>query len=158
MKVILVCKSVSHGNTARIAQAMSQVLGGRVVDPADIDPAELADCDLVGFGSGIFNMSFHPDLRRFIAALPTRQHRKAFVFRTSGLPETPFRRYVTTLTRSLEHKGFEVIDSFGCRGFDTVMPLRLVGGIHKSHPDAADIAAARAFAENLRVQITTPPF
>ncbi|MEV4152548.1 flavodoxin family protein [Nocardia salmonicida] len=157
MKVILVCKSVSHGNTQRVAEAMNQVLGGRVLAPADVDPAELADCDLVGFGSGIYTMAFHPELRRFVAGLPTGHRGKAFVFRTSGFPETPIRRYVTTLTRDIERKGFDVIDAFGCRGFDTWLPLRLVGGIHKAHPDAADLTAARAFAENLRTKTTATP-
>ncbi|MFD3745534.1 flavodoxin family protein [Nocardia sp. NPDC058633] len=157
MKVIIVCKSVSHGNTQRVAEAMSQVLGGRIVAPADVDPAELAGCDLVGFGSGIYNMAFHPELRRFIAALPTGLQGTAFVFRTSGFAEPPFRRYTTTLTRSIERKGFDVVDTFGCRGFDTWLPLRLVGGIRKGHPDAADIAAARAFAENLLARTTTAP-
>lgn len=157
MKVILVCKSVSHGNTQRVAEAMSQVLGGRVVDPADLDPAELADCDLVGFGSGIFNMEFHPELRRFIASLPAGQHGKAFVFRTSGFPETPLRRYVTHLTRDIEKKGFDVVDAFDCRGFDTWLPLRIVGGIQKDHPDATDIIAARTFAEKLQAGMTATP-
>jgi flavodoxin len=157
MKVILVCKSVSHGNTQRVAEAIGQVLGGRVVAPADIDPAELADYDLVGFGSGIYNMAFHPELRRFIASLPAGRQGKAFVFRTSGVPEPPFRRYVTTLTREIEKKGFDVVDAFGCRGFDTSLPLRLIGGIRKGHPDPTDIAAARAFAENLQARATTTP-
>ena len=157
MKVILVCKSVSHGNTQRVAEAIGQVLGGRVVAPADIDPAELADYDLVGFGSGIYNMAFHPELRRFIAAVPTGHQGTAFVFRTSGFPEPPFRRYVTSLTRDLETKGFDVVDAFDCRGFDTWLPLRLVGGIRKGHPDPSDIAAARAFAENLQARTTGAP-
>ncbi|MBC7299573.1 MAG: flavodoxin family protein [Nocardia sp.] len=157
MKVILVCKSVSHGNTQRVAETMNEVLGGRVLAPADIDPAELADCDLVGFGSGIYTMDFHPQLRDFIAALPTGHRGKAFIFRTSGFPEPPFRRYVTTLTRSIEQKGFEVIDAFDCRGLDTVLPLRLVGGIRKGHPDAADLTAARVFAEKLRAATTAAP-
>ncbi|MFD6396683.1 flavodoxin family protein [Nocardia sp. NPDC060249] len=157
MKVILVCKSVSHGNTQRVAEAIGQVLGGRVVAPADIDPAELADYDLVGFGSGIYNMAFHPELRRFIASLPAGHQGKAFVFRTSGFPEPPFRRYVTSLTRDIEKKGFDVVDAFDCRGFDTWLPLRLVGGIRKGHPDATDITAARAFADNLQARVISEP-
>ncbi|MEV6274591.1 flavodoxin family protein [Nocardia sp. NPDC051832] len=154
MKVIIVCKSVSHGNTLRVAEAMSQVLGARVVAPEDVDPAELAACDLVGFGSGIFHMDFHPDLRRFIAALPAGQRGKAFVFRTSGFPEPPFLRYVRALTRAVEGKGFEVVDTFGCRGLDTWLPLRLVGGVSKGHPDTTDFAAAQVFAADLRAKIT----
>lgn len=65
MKAIIVCSSVSHGNTKRIADVMGQILEARVVEPGQINAAELATYDLVGFGSGIFNMAFHPELRDF---------------------------------------------------------------------------------------------
>lgn len=51
---MIVCTSVSHGNTKRIADVMGEVLGARVVAPDEVEAAELADCDLIGFGSGIF--------------------------------------------------------------------------------------------------------
>ena len=49
---------------------MGEVLGARVVAPDEVDPAELSSYDIVGFGSGIFNMSFHPDLLKFVDRLP----------------------------------------------------------------------------------------
>ncbi|MGY0499058.1 hypothetical protein ACWZHB_11235 [Nocardia sp. FBN12] len=79
------------------------------------------------------------------------------MFRTSGFPETPLRRYVTHLTRDIEAKGFDVVDAFDCRGFDTWLPLRIVGGIQKGHPDATDITAARAFAGKLQARMTAKP-
>ncbi|MFF2084126.1 flavodoxin family protein [Nocardia sp. NPDC058176] len=155
MKVVIVCKSVSHGNTQRVAEAMAGVLDARIVTPDQVRPGELADYDLVGFGSGIYNMNFHRDLRKFVAALPGQQRGRAFVFSSSGFPEPPLRRYAHDLARRIEGKGFEVVDIFGCRGFDTWLPLRVIGGIRKGHPDAADLAAARAFAEKLQARTTS---
>lgn len=149
MKVVIVCVSVSHGNTERVAEVMAGVLGARVVSPEEIGPGDLDSCDLVGFGSGIFGMDFHPRLLRFVEALPGEQRRKAFVFTTSGLPEPPFRRYLRRLARLLGHKGFDVVGTFSCRGFDTWLPFRLVGGISKNRPGTADLDAARRFAERL---------
>lgn len=149
MKVVIVCVSVSHGNTARVADALAEVLGARVVGPEEIDPADLESCDLVGFGSGIFGMDFHPRLRRFVEEMPSKWRSKAFVFTTSGLPEPPFRRYTRGLARSLGRKGFEVVGTFSCRGFDTWLPFRLVGGIGRNRPGTADLEAARRFAEGL---------
>ncbi|WP_227982162.1 flavodoxin family protein [Nocardia spumae] len=157
MKAVIVCVSVSHGNTQRIAEAMAEVLGARVVGPGDIDPAELAACDLVGFGSGIFTMNFHPRLRELIATLPPQNGRKAFVFATSGMPEPPFRRYIRSLTKLLIGRGYDVVDTFSCRGLDTWLPMRIVGGVSKGHPDAADVQAARAFAEGLRDRVAARP-
>ncbi|MBB5912146.1 flavodoxin [Nocardia transvalensis] len=153
MKAIIVCTSVSHGNTKRIADVLGQVLEARVVEPEQVDVAELSTYDLVGFGSGIFNMAFHPRLREFVKSLPQEQRHKAFVFSTSGLPEPAFRRYTSGLAKQLEQKGFEVVDTFSCRAYDTYLPFKLVGGIRKGRPDASDLEAARTFAEGLRTRI-----
>ncbi|MGW2250079.1 flavodoxin family protein [Kitasatospora sp. NPDC001660] len=152
MKAIIVCASVSHGNTKRIADVMGQVLSAPVVEPEQVGAAELAAHDLVGFGSGIFSGRFHPRLRRFVHSLPGDGRAQAFVFATSGLPEPAFRPFTGPLVRLLAQKGFEVRDTFSCRGFDTWLPFRLVGGINKTRPDSGDLAAAHAFAEGLRAR------
>ncbi|MEY9848725.1 flavodoxin family protein [Streptacidiphilus sp. MAP5-3] len=150
MKAVIVCASVSHGNTKRIAEVMGKVLSAPVVQPEEIDPAELAAYDLVGLGSGIFSGRFHPSLRRFAGELPVGGHGRAFVFATSGLPEPPFRPFTRPLARRLEQKGFTVADAFSCRGYDTWLPFRLIGGINRTRPDSGDLAAAHAYAEALR--------
>lgn len=153
MKALIVCASVSHGNTARIADAMGEVLAAPVVEPEAVDAGEIGGYDLVGFGSGIFNWQFHPRLRRFVRSLPDGMRGRAFVLATSGLPEPRFRPATRPFTRALEGKGFTVDDAFACRGYDTWLPFRLVGGVSKAHPDVDDLAAARAFAERLRTRI-----
>ncbi|MFG2331697.1 flavodoxin family protein [Streptomyces sp. NPDC048604] len=149
MKTVIVCASVSHGNTRRIADTMAQVLDAKVVSPEQADLTELAEADLVGFGSGVFHSRLHPRLTDFVKALPTGRGR-AFVFATSGLPEYPLMSFTRPLVQLLEGKGFEVDESFLCRAFDTWTPFKLIGGINKQRPNAGDLAAARAFAGRLR--------
>ncbi|MFE1414210.1 flavodoxin family protein [Streptomyces sp. NPDC085524] len=149
MKAVIVCVSVSHGNTRRIADTMARVWDAQVVAPEEADPRELAGADLVGFGSGVFNGRLHPRLTGFVEALPAGRAR-AFVFATSGLPETRLVPFTRPVVRELERKGYGVTDSFSCRGFDTWAPFKLVGGINKQRPGLGDLAAARAFAERLR--------
>lgn len=149
MKAVIVCASVAHGNTRRIAESMSQVLAAKVVSPEEADLAELADADLVGLGSGIFYQRFHPRLTSFVKALPAGRGR-AFVFATSGLPELPLVPFTRSLVRLLEGKGFEVDGTFSCRALDTMGPFKLIGGIQKQRPNEGDLAAARAFAARLR--------
>ncbi|MEV6557719.1 flavodoxin family protein [Nocardia sp. NPDC051756] len=153
MQAIIVCTSVSHGNTKRIADLMGNVLDARVVSPDRIDATDLAGYDLVGFGSGIFLGSFHAQLREFVEALPQEQRGKAFIFATSGFPEARFQRFSRPMAELLGQKGFEVTGTFSCRAFDTYAPFKLVGGIRKDRPNGADLAAARAFAERLRTQV-----
>lgn len=135
MKTVIVCASVSHG--------------ANVVSPEEADPLELADADLLGFGSGVLHGRLHPRLTDFAKALPHRRGR-AFVFATSGLPELPPAPFTRPLARFLEGKGFEVDGRFSCRAFDTWAPFNLIGGINKQRPNDGDLAAAGEFAERLR--------
>ncbi|MCQ4210835.1 flavodoxin domain-containing protein [Streptomyces longispororuber] len=149
MNALIVCTSVSHGNTRRVAGAMAQVLDAKVVPPEEADPAEVAAAGLVGFGSGVFYGRLHPRLTAFVRALPDGRGR-AFVFATSGLPELPLMPFARPSAQLLAGKGYEVTESpFSCRGFDTWGPFKVVGGLHKGRPGDADLAAARAFAERL---------
>ncbi|MEU5792083.1 flavodoxin family protein [Streptomyces sp. NPDC047813] len=148
MKTVIVCASVSHGNTRRVADSMAETLDAKVVSPEQADPAELAAADLVGFGSGVFYSRLHPRLTDFAKALPAGRGR-AFVFATSGLPEIPLMPFARPLVRLLEAKGFEVEGRFSCRAFDTWAPFKPLGGINKQRPNAGDLAAARAFAGRL---------
>ncbi|MFD5692270.1 flavodoxin family protein [Streptomyces rubiginosohelvolus] len=155
MKAVIVCVSVSHGNTLRVADATAQPLGARIVSPEEADPRELAAADLVGFGSGVFYGRLHPRLTDFVRALPTeprpgRRGAHAFVFATSGLPETPVIPFTRPFVRLLEGKGFCVDGTFSCRALDTWAPFKLVGGLNKRRPNTEDLSAARAFAERLR--------
>ncbi|MEU9146682.1 flavodoxin family protein [Streptomyces sp. NPDC048349] len=149
MRTVIVCVSVSHGNTRRVADTMAQVLDAKVVSPEEADPAELAGADLVGFGAGVFHSRLHPRLTDFARTLPPGPGR-TFVFATSGLPEVPPAPFTRPLVRLLHGKGREVDGTFSCRAFDTWAPFKLIGGINKQRPHAGDLAAARAFAERLR--------
>lgn len=151
MKSVIVCVSVSHGNTRKVADEMAGVLGAAVVHPDEIDPAELPGYDLVGFGSGIFNMAFHPHLRDSVRSIPDGQRGNAFVFCTSGLPEPGFRRYISGFESTLARKGDDTVGTFSCRAFDTWWPFAPFGGIRKGRPHEGDLQAARSFAESLRI-------
>ena len=46
-------------------------------------------------------------------------------------------------------RGCPVLGSFGCRGYDTFGPFRLLGGIAKGHPNERELEKARSFYQNL---------
>jgi len=148
---LLVCLSVSHGNTRKAADAIAEVLGADLRAPAEVAPEVVASYDLVGFGSGIFGFAPHPELEAFVDHVPKVYGTPAFVFATSGTGRILSRPFSTPLDARLGAKGFRVVGSFCCRGFDTWLPLRLIGGINKGHPDANDLERAREFARHLAV-------
>jgi len=153
MKSLIVCVSTSHGNTRRVADRMAEVLDAEVVEPESVDPEKLREYDLVGFGSGIYYMAVHARLRDFVRRLPRVDGIRAFTFFTSGAREIPLLDYNKPVRNQLASKGFQVLDSFSCRGFDTVGPFGFIGGINKGRPDGHDLDRAAAFAARLRKRV-----
>lgn len=153
MRSLIVCVSVSNGNTRQVVGVLAGGLGGTLVEPEDVVPSTLGDYDLVGFGSGIYGMAFHRRLLGLVRRLPEGHGRSSLVFATSGSPEPPVWRYTRRLQRLLEGRGYSVAGTFVCRGYDTWLPLRLVGGLNKGHPDGDDLERARTFARELRQRV-----
>ena len=134
----------------RVAGAMASVLDAKVVSPETVTDSDIEQADLVGWGSGIYWMSFAPELVARVEALPECDRGRAFVFATSGMPETPLRRYTANMRDLLASRGFSVADEvFHCRGLDTMGPLGLIGGVNKGRPSETDLAAAREYARGL---------
>jgi len=151
VRALIICVSVSHGNTRRVAEAIGGVLGADVVEPEQLSSADVAGYDLVGLGSGIYGMTFHPRLWRFVRSLPRGRGMPVFLFATSGGREQWWRPAAVVIGGLLRSKGYRVVGTFSCRGWDTWLPLRLIGGINRGRPADADLAAARAFASGFLV-------
>lgn len=146
MKRLIIYESVHHKNTEKIAKAMAEVLKAELKKPQDVNIDSLKDYDLIGFGSGIYYGKFHKNILELISKIKTENHQKVFVFSTSGMGKES---YNDSVKKELTEKGFEVIGSFACKGFDTYGPLKLVGGIAKGRPNEEDISRAREFAIKL---------
>jgi len=153
MKSLIVCSSKSHGNTRRVADRMAEVLDAEVVAPESVDPETLRGYDLVGFGSGIYCMTVDARLRDLIRHSPAVDNVPAFTFFTSGARKIRLMDYNKPVRKRLESKGFEVIGSFSCRGFDTVGPFGFIGGINRGRPNDRDLDRAAAFAARLREKV-----
>ncbi len=150
MSALVICASKHHGNTRRVADRIGEVLNAPVLAPGEATAEQIDAADLIGFGSGVYWMAFDPALVDLIRSLPAKPRGTAFVYATSGLPETPLRRYTRDLADLLANVGFQVArEVFHCRGLDTMGPFGLVGGVNKGHPTAADLAAAGDFARGL---------
>jgi flavodoxin len=153
MKKLIVYVSVHHNNTEKIARIFANILEADMKNPEQIDSNSLLGYDLIGFGSGIYFFKHHKSLLEFAKRLPPSKNKKAIVFSTSGLTKIKFLVRHGPLKTILESKGFEVIGEFNCAGFDTVGPLRLIGGIKKGRPNDEDFKKAETFAKNLKRNI-----
>jgi flavodoxin len=146
MKTLIVYTSVHHQNTEKVAKVMAEELKADLVLVANAKPEMPATYDLVGFGSGIYFGKHHKTLLQFVETLPPVTQKRAFVFSTCGDGKI----HHAALKEKLISKGFSIVDEFFCKGWDTVGPLKLFGGINKGRPDEKDLAAARAFARGLK--------
>jgi len=147
-RAAIVYASPHHGNTAKIARAMAEVLNADLFNVDEVQPDTLDEYKLVGFGSGIYFARHHRSLRKLVDSL-TCLPREAFVFSTAGLPFFA-RLYHSSLRRKLVQHGCRILGEFTCRGWDTAGPLILIGGINWFHPNSRDLRRAIDFAAHLR--------
>ena len=157
-KTLVICKSVHHHSTARVAERIANVLRAEVLPPEEVPYTSLDEYGLVGFGSGVYYGRFHEALVSWVRGLPEQAlaRKPAFVFSTSGL-SCLWKLWHGPFTRELARKGFDVLGEFHCRGFDSWGPLWLTGGINRRHPDERDLARAAEFARTMRQAIDARP-
>jgi flavodoxin len=150
MNALIIYTSIHHGSTEKIAQAIADVLNARIVKPSEIKSEEINNYDLIGFGSGVYFGRYHRTLIDFVKKLPKFQNKKTFIFSTSGRSESVFFNLFTRNFRKLlKSKGFEIVSTFNCPGYDTFGWLKIFGGLNKNRPNKKDLEEAEKFARNL---------
>ena len=155
MKSLLILFSYHHNNTEKIANVFARVLDAQMRTPRQIDPEELQEYSLVGFGSGIYGGKHHKALLDLADKLPQVTNKNAFIFSTCGIPAIGMSERVveenhSALREKLQSKGYTIVDEFGCVGFNTNSFLKRFGGINKGRPNAEDLKNAEEFARGLR--------
>ena len=115
IKSLLVVYSYHHMNTEKVAKVFANILDAQIRTPQQLDPNDLHEYDLVGFGAGIDSGKDHSDLRK-----------------------------------KLESKGYNVVDEFQCKGFNTNSFMRFFGGMNRGRPNDKDLKDAETFALNLK--------
>jgi flavodoxin len=151
---LVVVFSCHHNNTEKIANACAKVLGAEVKTPRQVRPEEIAEYDLVGFGSGIYSATFDPSVLDLADRLPQAGTTKVFLFSTYGAPAfIANREFIEKnhrqIREKLKAKGYAVIGEFGCAGWNTNSFLKYFGGLNKGKPDTEDLGNAEAFARDL---------
>ncbi|MHA1192467.1 MAG: flavodoxin family protein [Promethearchaeota archaeon] len=151
MKSYLVLFSYHHNNTEKIAKVFAKVLDAQIKSPQQINPEELQDYNLIGFGSGIYGEKHHELLLDLADKLPQVINRKAFIFSTSAMQgKAKVAKDHSLLREKLQSKGYLIVDEFSCKGFNTNSFMKYFGGMNKGRPNAKDLKHAEDFAQNLK--------
>lgn len=143
MRKAIVYTSVHHGNTEKLVKRIAEECQVDLIDAIKQMNADLNDYDMIGFASGIYYSKFHQSILKF-SEENLSADKKVFLICTYGGSAN-----YKSIEQILDKKCSKVIGKFGCKGYDTFGPFKLLGGIAKGHPDEKDIKNAVEFVKGL---------
>ena len=137
---ICICTSWKY---REISKSIAEECQVDLIDAVNQPDADLSSYDMIGFASGIYFSKFHQSILEF-AEKNLPDDKKVFLICTYGGSAN-----YKSIEQILDKKRSKVIGKFGCKGYDTFGPFKLVGGIAKGHPDEEDIKNAVEFVKVL---------
>ena len=151
MKTAILYYSKHHGNTRKLVDAIKAADDTvTLIDITKSDNPDLSEFDLIGIASGIYAANFSNEIRSY-----TEDHlpkgKKVFFLYTSSLNLPSFTNSIRKIT---DAKMANIVGQYGCTGYDTFGPFRLIGGVAKGHPDEAELAGAVSFYRDLLTQLS----
>ncbi|MBS6396302.1 MAG: flavodoxin family protein [Clostridiales bacterium] len=145
MKTAIIYYSKHHGNTKKLLDAISAEHKVTFIDATQTQDCDLTNYDMIGFASGIYYSKFHKSVLQF-AEKNLPHNKSVFFIYTYGAEKDGYTRAIESvvLKKSANIKG-----AFGCFGFNTFGPFKLIGGMAKGHPDKNDVDNAVCFFNSL---------
>ena len=116
-----------------------------LIDVTKDKTADISRYDRIGFASGIYYGSFAKQLLAY-AEEKLPKGKSVFYIATYGTKKPS---YFKAIGKIAESKDCKEIGRYGCLGFDTYGPFKLIGGIAKGHPTEDEINGAVCFYESL---------
>lgn len=141
MNTIIIYESTHHGNTKKLVDAIVEKCGVRAVSVEQAKDVDLNAFDTIGFASGVAFGKFYKAIETFaIEKLP--EGKSVFFIYTSG---SGGNKFASNIKKTAASKNCKILGEYGCLGYDTFGPFKLVGGIAKGHPTQKEIDGAVEF-------------
>ncbi len=134
----LVLYASKTGNTRKVAQAIAEEVGAKLVEAGKNQLPDLAAVGFLFVGDGVYAGRPSRVVAEQLRDLPALHGKRAAVFGTYGAQA----KQLEVLSDLLEAKGARVVDRFACPGKDWLV----LGLLKRKHPDEEDLAQARRFA------------
>lgn len=145
MKTAIIYYSKHHSNTKKVIDAIAKDNDITLVDATKTDSKDLTEYDLIGFASGIYYAKFHKSVLKFAENnLPT--NKKVFFIYTYGAKKEG---YTKAIKEIVSKKSAYTVGEYGCFGFNTFGPFKLIGGMAKGHPDNTELNNAVKFYNSI---------
>lgn len=145
MKTAIVYYSKHHGNTKKLLDAIAQNNEVTLIDVTQAGNYDLKQFDRIGFASGIYYSKFQKLLLK-LAEEKFPDGKETFFIYTFGAEK---KGYTKAITEALRPHNAKILGEYGCFGFNTFGPFKLVGGMAKGHPTADETQGAVKFYEAL---------
>ena len=145
MKTVICYYSRHHGNTRKILEAMARGNDVDLVDVTSRVAVHLENYDCIGFASGIYYSRFQETVLDFARQYLPKGKDVFFVYTCGSMRKG----YTRAITEVVTDKEANILGEYGCRGFDTFGPFKLIGGIAKGHPNAEELQKAREFYQSI---------
>lgn len=156
LKVVIIYRSKHHGNTKKLVDALVEAHPEiDVIDVAALGKNEYPDLSpyhLIVMGSGIYYGNLDKDLLR-VADHCLRDGDKVVGLMTYGGQAKFNGRDLDGVCRA---KFATLLCMYGCPGFDTYGPFKLMGGMNKGRPNQEDIEGVVEFFDRVIEDYTEP--
>ena len=144
-RTAIIYVSTHHKNTFKIVKAISEKYNVDLIDATEQNSADLSPYVLVGFASGIDFGKFYLQVEQFMEKNLPKNKNIFFIYTCAKRNN----RFTNTVTAIAKEKDANIVGEFGCKGYNTYGPLKIIGGMNKNHPDEDDIKNALAFYEHI---------
>ena len=145
IRIAIAYASFHHGNTEKLVKGIAERLEVTLINAAHQTCTDLSQYDLIGFASGIDFGKFYSCVEEFLKVnLPEKK--KVFFLYTCARTGS---RFTNSIRKEALKKDSALLGEFGCKGYNTYGPWKLIGGMNKAHPTDEDIENAVMFLKSL---------
>ncbi len=144
-KAVIIYASTHHGSTRKLVEAIADKYEVVQIDATNCQQADLSGYDLIGFASGIDFGKFYDSVEQFLEKNLPENKRVFFLYTCAKVNH----RFTDSIKEAAIQKGATILGEYGCRGFNTYGPWKMIGGMNKKHPSEDEISHAVEFFGSL---------
>ena len=144
-KAAIIYASTHHGSTRKLVGAIADKYEVVQIDATRCQQADLSAYDLIGFASGIDFGRFYDSVEQFLENNLPKNKRIFFLYTCAKVSN----RFTDSIKVAATQKGAIILGEYGCKGFNTYGPWRLIGGMNKNHPSKDELENCVKFFESL---------
>ena len=144
-KTVIIYASKHHGNTYKLVKVISDKYEIPIIDATKQSVVDIEEYDRIGFASGIDFGKFYEEIETFAKNnLPMKK--EVFFLYTCAMERKGF---TDSMKKIALEKEAVILGEYGCKGYNTYGPWKLIGGMNKRHPTEEEIKGAVEFFEKI---------